>query len=201
LAKLTFRYSAMCSGKSAEIIQICTNYSIQNMKGLVLLPEKDSASKGYIKSRIVEKVVPARTFKETSNLTIIISTYINNDNIQYIIIDEANFLTKKQVDELASIVDTYNINILAYGLMTNFKGELFEGSKRLVEIADKIENIYVRSRCICGKTALFNARFENGKFCDDGKEFVIDENKYGNVSTVEYRPLCRKCFMKYKNGK
>lgn len=198
MAKLSFRYSAMKSGKSAEIIQIHTNYKIMKIEGLLLIPEKDDASDGKIKSRFGETQAPATSFNESTNFLELVYDEIINRKIKYVIIDECNFLTRLQVNQLAELVDNYDINILTYGLMTNFKGELFEGSKRLVEVADKIESIYVRSRCICGKTALFNARFVNGEFCYEGKEVVIDKGKIGKTSEVEYVPLCRKCFMEKK---
>ena len=198
MANLSFRYSAMKSGKSAEIIQIHTNYKMMKIEGLLLIPEKDSISDGKIVSRFGEIQAPAMTFSECTNFLELIYDEIINRKIKYVIIDECNFLTRLQVDQLAELVDNCDINILAYGLMTNFKGELFEGSKRLVEIADKIESIYVRSRCTCGKTALFNARFVNGEFCYEGEEVVIDKNKIEKSSEVDYIPLCRKCFMEKK---
>lgn len=194
MAKLIFRYAAMCSGKSAEILQIYRNYQIRNIKGICLIPSIDTASDGAIKSRFSEIIVPAiKVNKETNLFDIIVKKISISKNIKFIIIDESNFLTKQQAEQLGKIVDELNITVMAYGLMTNFKGELFEGSKRLLEISDRIEQIYVRSRCKCGKTAIFNARFINGKYLKNGQEIIIDK-KNGTTNNIEYVPMCRKCF-------
>lgn len=169
----------------------CPFNKIQNIEGILLIPQKDTTSNGLIKSRFCSTKIPAISFDEKANLYELISS--KRENKKFVIIDESNFLTKKQVDELGQVVDNLNVNVLCYGLMTNFKGELFEGSKRLVEIADKMEHIYVRSLCKCGKVAVFNARFIDGKFSENGEEIIIDK-KNKQKSKVKYIPMCRKWF-------
>lgn len=198
MAKLRFRYATMKSGKSAEILQINFNYEMQNFKGMLLIPEIDSASNGQIKSRLGISS-PAHIIKKDTNIYDYIVQAIKTQPVDYVIVDECNFLTKEQCDQLGDIVDYLGINVMAYGILTNFKTELFEGSKRLVEIADCVENIYVRSVCHCGRTAVFNARIKNGKWDDDGEEIIIDTNKdvssaSAKKDTIEYIPLCRKCY-------
>lgn len=196
MAKLIFRYSTMFSGKSAEILQIYKNYERQNIKGICLIPSVDTASDGYIRSRFSDITIPAIKVKPDTN---IIDLILEIKDLKFIIIDESNFLKKEQVDQLGTIVDYFDIDVMAYGLTTDFQGHLFEGAKRLIEIADKVEKIYVRSRCECGKTAIFNARFINGIFSNEGDNIVIDKNKKANTtSSVVYIPLCRKCYNKYR---
>ena len=106
-----------------------------------------------------------------------------------ILVDEANFLTTQQVEWLAWICDVYDIPVLCYGLKTDFRGVLFEGSKRLIELADAIEEIPII--CWCGKKARFNARVIDGQMVKDGEQIALGANDL-------YVPLCRKHFM---NGK
>lgn len=105
-------------------------------------------------------------------------------------VDEAQFLTKKQVDELAQIVDEYVINVICYGLRTDFSTNLFEGSKRLLEIADNIEEMKIS--CTCGNKAIVNARFDDNNLILDGEQILIGGDDI-------YLPLCRKCYNKLKN--
>ena len=106
-----------------------------------------------------------------------------------IIVDEAQFLTKEEIDILGTIVDMFHISVICYGLRTDFMGNLFEGSKRLMEIADVIEEI--PTICWCGKKAKFNARVHNGKIVRSGEQIMMGGNE-------SYISLCRK---HYNSGK
>ena len=122
----------------------------------------------------------------------IISAYVENNNIlgmssiKWILIDEAQFLTSQQVDELAQIVDNIGINVICYGLRTDFMTRLFEGSKRLFEVADKIEEI--KSSCYCNHKAIFNARI------DKDKNIILNGNQVEIGGDDKYVSLCRKCY-------
>lgn len=201
MGKLTFRYATMKSGKSAEAIQIINNYLYGNKYGCVLTPSLDTETSGAIKTRFGGGVeVKAKTFTPKTNLFTFIKNLQKNQKIDFIVVDEANFLTTEQVNQLGDIVDYLNINVLAYGLTTKFDTNLFEGSKRLLEIADYIEPITCRSICHCGHKAVFNARIIDGKLVEEGKDILID-NKDGKKHTIEYIPLCRKCFKEKNLGK
>lgn len=198
MSKLTFRYATMKSGKSAEAIQIVNNYLYGNKIGCILVPSVDTDAAGSIKTRFGGGVeVKAKTFTPRTNIHKYVKSLLKEQRIDFIVIDEANFLTPEQVDQLGDIVDYEEINVLAYGLTTKFDGTLFDGSKRLMEIADYIEPITVRSICHCGKKAIFNARIVDGVIVKEGKDIVID-NKDGKRHTIEYVPLCRKCFKENK---
>lgn len=204
MAKLTFRYSTMKSGKSAEAIQIVQNYMYGNKEGCILSPAIDLATNSSIKSRFGGGVeIRAISFLKTDNLYQMVKDLQKQRKIDYVLVDEANFLSKEQADQLGDIVDYLDIDVLAYGLTTRFNTRLFEGSKRLLEIADKIENTTCRSICGCGRKAIFNARFRNGVIETEdsrGRDIVIDE-KTSKKSEVEYIPLCRKCYKKMIGGK
>lgn len=192
MAKLNFRYATMASGKSAEILQVDFNYKLQDFKGLLIIPAVDTTSNGMISSRLGMSA-PAVAINENTNIYDLIVNELKKSEIKYVIVDECNFLTKIQCDELGDIVDFLNIDVLAYGILTDFQTKLFDGSKRLVEIADNIDNIYVRSICHCGRKAIHNARLVNGKWAEDGEKIVIDK-KDGKKNEITYLPLCRKCF-------
>ena len=111
------------------------------------------------------------------------------EDIDCILVDETQFLTTNQIEDLWKISKTMDIPVICYGLKVDFQSHLFEGSKRLLELADEIEELI--TICSCGKRAKFNARFVNDKFTLEGKEVVID----GSKDNVVYRPMCGKCFL------
>ena len=109
-----------------------------------------------------------------------------------ILVDESQFLTEAETDAFARIVDKHDVPVICYGLKTDFTGHLFEGSKRLLELSDVIEEI--PTICWCGKKAAFNARTSNGKMVTDGKQIMLGGNE-------SYIPLCRKHFLQKKLNK
>ena len=196
MAKLRYRYATMESGKSAEILQVNYNYNKIGKKGLLLIPDKDTTSNGMISSRLGISA-PATKIKETDNIFELVQEKLKTEDISYLILDESNFITVEQADQLGDIVDYLGIDVLAYGLLTDFKTNLFGGSARLVAIQDELEEISVKSVCHCGKKANFNARVVNEKIAKDGEQVLLDP-KNGEKQEVYYIPLCRKC---YKLGK
>lgn len=192
---LKFRYATMGSGKSEEIISIRRNYDGCGFDGLTFIPKDDSASQGNVSSRNGRKI-DAIPFAKTENLF----EYTKNElekgrNLKYVIIDEVQFLTEKQVWQLTDIVDYLDINVLAYGLLTDSFLDYFPGSDLLVRLADHRQELTVHRMCpVCGKKAIINARIVNDELVKEGEQFVI-KNQDKNI---QYIPLCRKC---YKKGK
>lgn len=201
MADLKFRYATMGSGKSTEIIQIFKNYKVQDIDGVVLIPEIDTTSNGKIKSRLGIEILAITVSPKDNIFEIVKEKMKKDDKIKFVIVDESNFLTKEQVDQLGDVVDELNINVLAYGITTDFKGNLFEGSKRLFEIADDKEEIGVRTICWCGKKAICHARIKNGVFEESGDTVEIDkkelEKKIQDVD-LKYVSLCRKHYKEKK---
>ncbi len=145
----------------------------------------DRAGRGVIKSRIGIET-QAVAFEKADNLAEIVRTKAQGQSIGCVLIDEAQFLTRKQVNELTDLVDHDGIPVLAYGLRTDFRGETFEGSQYLLAWADDIREI--KAICSCGKKATMNARVnEEGKIERDGNQIEIGGNE-------RYVSLCRKCF-------
>lgn len=188
MAKMYFRYGAMNCGKTAILLQVAHNYEEKGMKVILIKSSKDKKAGNKVSSRIgLERQVdllltPKETIKEN-----IKNGNISFENLRCILVDEAQFLTKEQVNELWIISKMCDIPVICYGLKTNFKGYLFEGSKALLEKSDKLEE--TSTICECGNKARFNARIENGKYISEGEEVAIDG------IDAAYEPLCGKCYI------
>ena len=183
MAKMYFRFGAMNCGKTTALLQVAHNYEEKGMNVVVIKSSIDKKGEKNIVSRLgIERKVdillePNEKLKDVLNL----------EGISCVIVDEVQFMTKKQVKELWSIAKLKNIPVICYGLKTNFKGKLFEGSKVAIELADELEELI--TICKCGKRAKFNARIVNGKFIKNGEEVAIDG------IDAEYEPLCGKCYI------
>jgi thymidine kinase len=190
LAKLIFRYGSMNASKSANLIMDWHNHKSNGKSVLVFKSSLDTRDFGYITSRAVGTKIPATLITPDMDGMMYEATKTFMPRIVFI--DEIQFFTSKQVDELATIVDRLGVTVQAYGLMTSFKGELFIGSKRLVELADVIERI--RSECTeCSNEGLMNARFIDGKLQADGETVIIGAEQ-------KYKVLCRKCYIEKMEG-
>ena len=189
MAKFHFRYGAMNAGKSTILLQTAYNYE-ENGKRVVLLKSSiDTKGDEKIVSRIgLERKVDYLIGEDDSIISILGDNIIS---IDCILVDEAQFLKRKQVDELFYITKKYNIPVIAFGLRTDFKTNGFEGADRLLELVDSIEEM--PTICRCGKKARFNARKINNDFIFDGDSIVIDTD-----SNVSYESLCGTCYIKEK---
>ena len=184
MAKLYFSYSTMNAGKSTVLLQASHNYGERGMKTMLFTAELDNRSKvGNISSRIglSEK---ASTFNNDDNLFSSVEERLNTDKISCVFVDEAQFLTEKQVWELSDVVEIFNIPVMCFGLRTDFQGKLFEGSSSLLAIADELKEI--KTICHCGKKANMVVRVDsNGKVLKEGAQIEIGGNE-------KYISLCRK---------
>ena len=184
MAKLYFSYSTMNAGKSTVLLQASHNYGERGMKTMLFTAELDNRSKvGNISSRIglSEK---ASTFNNDDNLFSSVEERLNKDKISCVFVDEAQFLTEKQVWELSDVVEILNIPVMCFGLRTDFQGKLFEGSSSLLAIADELKEI--KTICHCGKKANMVVRVDsNGKVLKEGAQIEIGGNE-------KYISLCRK---------
>lgn len=187
MAKLYYRYGAMGSGKTAALLQVAYNYEQKGMKVIVIKPSVDTKGQKKVTSRIgIERTVDV-ILAPTDEII----DRMEPKKPHAIIVDEAQFLTRAQVDELYIISKTYDIPILCYGLRCDFQMNGFEGSTRLLEIADDIEEL--KTICKCGSKATQNLRLINGKPVFEGEQVVIDDH-----TQVEYEGVCGKCYLKLK---
>jgi thymidine kinase len=186
MAKLYFRYGAMNSGKTTILLQVAHNYEERGMKVLILKPKIDTKGNDRIVTRIGLKRKVDHLIEHDEKL----SSYLNkiDKDIECILVDEAQFLTRDQVDELFMFSKLKDKPVICYGLRSDFKTIAFPGSLRLFEVADVLEELY--TICRCGKRAKFNARIVNGKFTSSGEQVAIDgENE------ITYESLCGKCYL------
>ena len=183
MSKLYFRFGAMNCGKTTVLLQVAHNYEEKGMNVIVIKSEVDKKGDKKIVSRLgIEREVDLLISPNEKILD-----NIKLDNINCILVDEVQFMPKEQIKELWMIAKLKNIPVICYGLKTNFKGELFEGSKAVLELADELEELV--TICKCGKKAKFNARLINDKYVYDGDEVAIDG------IDAKYEPLCGKCYL------
>ncbi len=188
MAKLYFKFGAMGCSKTAQALITKFNYEERNMKVLLLKPAVDTRDGAtVVKSRIGLMQDAIAVSAEEDLRALYLEKYADCD---VIIVDECQFLTPEQVDELAAIVIERNIPVLCFGLSTDFTTHLFPGSKRLFEIAESIGEI--KSVCTCGAKATVNARLDdNGRIVTEGSQVLLGGND-------RYVAMCRKCWLKMR---
>ena len=177
----------MNSGKTTILLQTAYNYEERKMKVVVMKPTIDKKGEEYIVSRIGAKRKVDKLLNFNDNIYDIFKEKYSDSFC--LLVDEVHFLNKKQIDQLLKIVTSYDIPVICYGLRTDFKTEGFDGSTRLLQIADKIEEI--KTICECGRKATFNLRKINNKFVFDGEQVEID-----GFDSVTYQSVCPKCLVK-----
>jgi thymidine kinase len=198
VAKLYFRYGAMNSGKSTAMLQAAYNYEERGHRVLLAKPSIDTKGDLGILSRLgvtrdVDFVISPETdaygrFQQHRERTI---KRFDRD-VSALLVDEAQFLTEGQVDDLLRIALLENIPVLAYGIRTDFQTVAFPGSRRLLEIAHSLEEL--KTICRCGRKAIFNARKIDGVYVFDGDQVAIDG------ASVSYESLCGSCYLQESQG-
>ncbi len=191
MAKLYFRYGAMSSGKTLDLLKVYYNYKEKGMSTLVLKPLVDTKGDSDVISRVGSRLRVNFLVGDNDNIYDIVQSEILKKKISCILVDEAQFLVKKHVDQLSDVVDLLDIPVICYGLRADFRGNLFEGSKRLFEVADSIEEL--KTVCDCGKKAIWNVRYVNDVITFKGSQIAID-----NTDNVTYKSMCRKCMKKLR---
>ena len=192
MAKLYFHYSSMNAGKSTALLQANHNYGERGMSTMLFTAKLDDRDGvGVIRSRIgIEH--DALVFGSDDDLLGLVKVELGKRPVDCVLIDEAQFLSKAQVDQLTQVVDEENVPVLTYGLRTDFLGETFEGSEYLMAWADEIKEI--KAICHCGKKATMNARVDSsGRMETEGNQIEIGGNE-------RYVSLCRRCFSKSDTG-
>jgi thymidine kinase len=180
MAKLYFRYSAMNSGKSTSLLQAAYNYEERGMRVLVIKPAIDHKGDDHVVSRLgLSRQVDIMLDAE-QNVAQALEEHLR---AQCILVDEAQFLPPKQVEQLFWYAADYNVPVLAFGLRTDFQTKGFPGASRLLELAHEISEL--KTICRCGKKAIFNGRKVDGQFTKTGNQVEIDDK-----SNVEYEALC-----------
>lgn len=196
-SKLYYRYGPMNASKSASLLMkahsfedngipfICMKPSIDNRDGIDIISSRIGIKRECI------SIFPDDNLYDIVNRIVVEFSTVLKPCPKWILIDESQFLTEKQVDQLANVVDTLDINVMCYGLRTDFRTKLFNGSRRLFELADDIEEM--KLSCRCGRKAIINARIDDdGNIITDGEQVLIGGNE-------RYITLCRNCYRKLSN--
>jgi thymidine kinase len=199
MAKLYFRYGAMNSGKSTALLQAAFNYEERGHEVLLAKPAIDTKGDRDIVSRLgVVREVDFTVAPDSSVLDIfqqhrnrIIEAH--GRDVSCLLVDEAQFLTSEQVDDLLRIALLDDIPVLAYGIRTDFQTAAFRGSRRLLEVAHSLEEL--KTICRCGRKAIFNGRRIGGEYVFDGDQVAIDGVE------VTYESLCGVCYLQESGGR
>lgn len=190
MAKLYFRYGAMNSGKSTHLLQTSHNYEELGKKVLILKSTVDTKSKDYVVSRLGASRKVDILAESDESLIDRIESYLlcelEKSDISCILVDEVQFMSASQIDELMEVANR-GIPVICYGLRTDFLGNGFEGSTRLLQIAHSIEE--QKTMCACGTKAVFNVRIKDGGIVTEGEKIMIDEN----MDSITYVSVCSKC--------
>ncbi|MDJ1114867.1 thymidine kinase [Microbacterium dauci] len=210
MAKLYFRYGAMNSGKSTALLQAAYNYEERGQHILLAKPEIDTKGADQISSRLgVERTVDflirpdddvralfashRERVQRTADEALVPDEH---HDVACLLVDEAQFLTPAQVDDLLRITVEDGVPVLAYGIRTDFQTRAFPGSARLMELAHSLEEL--KTICRCGSKALFNARLVGGRFVFDGDQVAIDEL---TADRVTYESMCARCYLRESGGR
>lgn len=185
MSKLHFKYGAMNSGKSDTLIKTAYNYEERGLKAVVVKPGIDT--KGD------DKVVARGGHERTVDIVADSALDLEKAILHFgkpavVLVDEAQFLTEKQISELLHLAKDHDVSVICYGLRADFRTQLFPGSKRLFEVADNIEKL--PTMCFCGRQAEFNTRKVNDHYVFDGDQVAIE------VGDVSYDSLCSLCYQR-----
>lgn len=194
MAKLYFKFGAMKCGKTRDLIKTWYNYNEKGMSVIIIKPGDDKKAGENIQSRANEELRANYVVPTNVNIYDLISFHLVDNNLDCILVDEAQFLTAKQVDELSDIVDNFNIPVLCYGLRADAFSHLFTGSQRLFEIADVLEEL--KAVCKCGSKATYNLRLDR----IDGELIPIFSGPQIAIDGIDsdYDSVCRPCYKKLR---
>jgi thymidine kinase len=205
LAKLYFRYGAMNSGKSTGLLQAAFNYEERGQRVLLAKPGVDTKGDDAIVSRLgvtrpvdlvigpdenVRQVFAAAAHGDDPDALV---QHVDVQPVACLLVDEAQFLTPEQVDDLLRIAVLDGVPVLAYGIRTDFRTRAFPGAARLLEVAHSLEEL--KTICRCGRKAVFNTRRVDGAYVFDGDQVAIDGGE------VTYESLCASCYLEASGGR
>ncbi|WP_327278950.1 MULTISPECIES: thymidine kinase [unclassified Streptomyces] len=190
MSELAFFSGTMDCGKSTLALQIEHNRSARGLQGLIFTRD-DRAGEGKLSSRLglVTDAVEAEPGLDLYGY--VVEQLSRGGKVDYVIVDEAQFLAPDQIDQLARIVDDLDLDVFAFGITTDFRTKLFPGSQRLIELADRVETLQVEAMCWCGARATHNARTVGGEMVVEGEQVVVGDVAR-SAAEVGYEVLCRR---------
>ena len=195
MAELVYFSGTMDSGKSTLALQTHHNHSSAGRRGLVFT-RNDRAGKARISSRLGLETVAIEADDNLNFYAFVQKEIAAGNKLDYLICDEVQFYQPIQIEQLAALVDDFEMDIFTFGITADFRTALFPGSKRLYELADRVNVLQVEALCWCGKRATHNARLINGEMVTEGEQVVVGDTSPQAPFTVTYEVLCRKHHMK-----
>lgn len=199
MAELVFFTGTMDCGKSTLALQMDHTHSTRGRSGL-LFTQHDRSGEAVLSSRLG---LTKSAFEVRDDLDLwefVVEQVTSGVRVDYLVCDEAQFYTPDQVEQLARLVDEMGIDVFAFGITADFRTELFPGSRRLIELADRTEQLQVRALCWCGKAATVNARVVDGVMVVEGEQVVVGDTGDGTGPVVDYEVLCRRHYMRRMNS-
>lgn len=191
MAELVFYAGTMDSGKSTLALQTDHNHAARGRAGVVFT-RLDRAGESVLSSRLGLRVAAVDVTPELDFRQFVVDRLSQGGRVDYLICDEAQFYTEAQVDQLADVVDELQVDVFAFGLMADFRTRLFPGSRRLVELADRVQVLQVEALCWCGARATHNARTVDGIMVVEGDQVVVGDVDGAASGSVAYEVLCRR---------
>lgn len=188
MAELHFFTGTMDSGKSTLALQTNHNHAVRGRSGRVFTVH-DRAGESVLSSRLGLTMDAIEVPEDFSFWRYVVDELTHGSRIDYLVCDEAQFYTAAQVDALAKVVDELQIDVFCFGILSDFRTQLFDGSRRLVELADRMQVLQVEALCWCGKRATHNARSVGGEMVTEGEQVVVGD--VDSDAEVHYEVLCR----------
>ncbi|WP_308167595.1 thymidine kinase [Catellatospora tritici] len=195
-AALKFFWGPMDCGKSTLALQMDHNHGRQGRRGLVLT-RNDRSMGPQVTTRIGLAHTAVEVTDELDLVDLVRKEWSTGARIDYLICDEACFYTVAQIEQLADLVDGYDVDVYAFGLASDFRSQLFPAAQRLFELADEVHRLQVEVLCWCGREGLLNARIVDGVVAREGAQVVIGDTAAADPAEVRYQVLCRR---HYRSG-
>ncbi|HBO54630.1 MAG TPA: thymidine kinase [Janibacter terrae] len=202
MAELVFFTGTMDCGKSTLALQMDHTHSNRGRSGL-LFTQHDRSGEAVISSRLGLTKAALEVHDDLDFWDVVVEQVTNGRRVDYLVCDEAQFYQPDQVDQLARLVDEMGIDVFAFGITADFRTQLFPGSRRLLELADRTQQLQVQALCWCGRPATVNARVVDGVMVVEGEQVVVGDvsaTDEGPAPTVEYEVLCRRHYMRRMNS-
>lgn len=204
MAELVFFSGTMDCGKSTLALQMDHNHAARGRGGL-LYTRNDRAGRDVLSSRLGLSARALEVTDDTDFWDDVVRRRTRGERVDYLVCDEAQFYSPAQCDQLARVVDELEVEVYAFGLITDFRGHLFDGTRRLLELADERVPLQVEARCWCGSRATHNARVVNGQVVFEGETVVVGDTSDPTTpplfgDTVRYELLCRRHFTQGELG-
>ena len=195
MAELVFFSGTMDCGKSTLALQMDHNHRARGRRGLIFT-KHDRAGEAVLSSRLGLSHTALEVSDDLDFWDLLVAQATGGRVVDYLICDEAQFYTPQQIEQLARLVDEMSVDVYTFGITADFRTELFPGSRRLIELADRTQVPQVEALCWCGRRATHNARVIDGDMVVQGDQVVIGDTSAGPPATIEYEVLCRRHYMR-----